>query len=180
MKGKKKDIGRNSSDNNGEKKELLSKTAGKMQEKSNTEQLPYEESHFIDTTLPVWNYSLLTDEDVRNFGAGTNYSIYKKMGSHSIQVLNTWGMYFAVWAPNATAVSVIGHFNKWEAGAHPLTARWDKSGIWEGFIPAFGMGEAYKYHITGFEGRVTEKGRPAGAFLGKTAFHCIHQLGFVL
>ena len=125
---------------------------------------PFEEQHFIDSTKPVWNYSLLTDADVDNFQKGTHYSIYKKMGSHSIQVLNTWGMYFCVWAPNATEVSVIGHFNKWEAGLHPLTPRWDNSGIWEGFIPGFGFGEAYKYHIVGFEGRITEKGDPLAHF----------------
>ncbi|RYY55247.1 MAG: 1,4-alpha-glucan branching protein GlgB [Chitinophagaceae bacterium] len=124
----------------------------------------YEESHFIDTTKPVWNYSMLTDEDVRNFQQGTYYSIYKKFGPHSIQVNETWGMYFCVWAPNATRVSVIGHFNKWEPHLHQLVARWDNSGIWEGFIPAFNLGEAFKYHITGFEGRETEKGDPVAHF----------------
>lgn len=132
--------------------------------------LPYERTHFIDTTLPVWNYSLLTDEDVKNFQQGTNYSIYKKMGAHSIKVLDTWGTYFAVWAPNATEVNVIGHFNKWEPASHPLKARWDKSGIWEGFIPGFGLGEAYKYRITGFEGRVTEKGDPLAHYWEKRPY----------
>ena len=66
----------------------------------------YEETNFVDTSLLVWNYSLLTDEDVRNYQDGTNYQLYKKFGSHSIEVNNTWGMYFCVWAPNATAVSV--------------------------------------------------------------------------
>lgn len=170
MKGKKKDNGQDISQNNGGEEKMLSDPARKMLNISNTQDLPYEETHFIDTTLPVWNYTLLSDEDVRNFQQGTHYSIYKKMGSHSIQVVNTWGMYFAVWAPNATAVSVIGHFNKWEAGAHALTARWDNSGIWEGFIPGFGMGEAYKYHITGFEGRVTEKGDPLAHFWEKRPY----------
>src|SRR5687767_855789 len=92
---------------------------------------------FIDTSKPVWNYSLLTEEDVQNFGNGTQYSLYKKFGSHSIQVNDQWGMYFCVWAPNATSVSVIGHFNKWNLKEFELFPRWDKSGIWEGFIPGF-------------------------------------------
>ncbi|RYY56229.1 MAG: 1,4-alpha-glucan branching protein GlgB, partial [Chitinophagaceae bacterium] len=100
-----------------------------------SKEIRYEDSHFIDTTKAVWNYSMLNDEDVRNFQQGTYYSIYKKFGPHSIQVNDVWGMYFCVWAPNATKISVIGHFNKWEPHLHPLVARWDNSGIWEGFIP---------------------------------------------
>src|SRR5262245_22707146 len=94
-------------DNNGETNEKL--PASGQTEGS----VPYERLHFIDTTKPVWNYSLLSDEDVANFQQGTYYRIYEKFGSHSIRVLDTWGMYFCVWAPNATAVSVIGNFNNW-------------------------------------------------------------------
>ncbi|MET0635203.1 MAG: 1,4-alpha-glucan branching protein GlgB [Chitinophagaceae bacterium] len=130
----------------------------------------YEDSHFIDTQKAVWNYSMLNDEDVRNFQQGTYYSIYKKFGAHSIQVNSVWGMYFCVWAPNATRISVIGHFNKWVPHLHPLVARWDNSGIWEGFIPHFNLGEAFKYHITGFEGRETEKGDPVAHFWEKRPF----------
>ena len=73
----------------------------------------YEEVHFVDSTKPVWNYSLFTDEDIRNFQAGTHYRVYELFGSHRVTVLGTTGYYFAVWAPNATAVSVIGNFNDW-------------------------------------------------------------------
>ena len=66
----------------------------------------YEDLHFVDTSKSVWNYSLFTDEDVINFQAGTNYSMYKFLGNKQLQVLETWGTYFAVWAPNATFVSV--------------------------------------------------------------------------
>ncbi|MER3499033.1 MAG: 1,4-alpha-glucan branching protein GlgB [Chitinophagaceae bacterium] len=127
----------------------------------------YEEENFIDTTQPVWNYSLLTDDDVKNFQTGTHYSIYEKFGSHYIQVLNTWGMYFCVWAPNATSISVIGNFNYWKIHDYELKPRWDKSGIWEGFIPGFAFGEAYKYHIVGFQGRETDKGDPLAHFWEK-------------
>jgi 1,4-alpha-glucan branching enzyme len=123
-------------------------TAGRSNEpKKDERQIKYEEKHFIDTNQRVWNYSLLTDEDVANYQNGTNYRLYEKFGSHSIQVNAVWGMYFCVWAPNATSVSVKGNFNDWKNDSHELYPRWDKSGIWEGFIPHLGWGEVYKYHI---------------------------------
>ncbi len=115
---------------------------------------------FLDPSKPVWNFSLLTEEDVQNFRAGTQYRLYQKFGSHQIRVAHTDGMYFCVWAPNATSVSVKGHFNNWNDHEYELYPRWDKSGIWEGFIPDFRFGEAYKYHIVGFAGRHTDKGDP--------------------
>jgi 1,4-alpha-glucan branching enzyme len=127
----------------------------------------YEDKNFVDQSKPVWNYSLLYDDDVAYFQAGSHYSIYKKFGSKRITVFDTEGYYFCVWAPNATKVSVIGNFNHWNAGEHPLNPRWDKSGIWEGFIPGMKKGELYKYHITGYEGRVTIKGDPLANFWEK-------------
>ncbi|HEY6063963.1 MAG TPA: 1,4-alpha-glucan branching protein GlgB, partial [Chitinophagaceae bacterium] len=127
----------------------------------------YEETNFIDTSKPVWNYSLLTDEDVTNYQSGTNYQLYKKFGSHSIQVNGVWGMYFCMWAPNATAVSVKGNFNDWKNHEYELKPRWDKSGIWEGFIPHFKLGEAYKYHIIGYAKRKIDKGDPFANFWEK-------------
>jgi 1,4-alpha-glucan branching enzyme len=127
----------------------------------------YEDRNFVDTTLPVWNYSLLYDDDITTFQNGTHYSIYRKFGSKQLTVLGRQGFYFCVWAPNATAVSVIGNFNGWKKDAHPLQPRWDKSGIWEGFIPDIGEGELYKYHIRGYKGLVTEKGDPVSHFWEK-------------
>ncbi len=127
----------------------------------------YEEENYIDISKPVWNYSLLTDEDVANYQAGTNYRLYEKFGSHSIKVNDVWGMYFCVWAPNATAVSVKGNFNDWKNNEYPLNPRWDKSGIWEGFIPHFKLGEAYKYHIIGYAKRKIDKGDPFANFWEK-------------
>ena len=69
----------------------------------------YEDIHFVDTEQPVWNYSLFSEEDIRNFQNGTHYSLYKVFGNHQLEVLNTKGTYFSVWAPNATAV-----FCHWE------------------------------------------------------------------
>jgi 1,4-alpha-glucan branching enzyme len=123
-------------------------------------EIPYEERNFVDASKPVWNYSLLNEEDIRNFQNGTNYSLYKKFGSHALKVLNTDGYYFAVWAPNATMVSVVGDFNNWETHAHPLFVRLDKSGIWEGFIPYIKEYETYKYYIVGYQGAQLFKGDP--------------------
>lgn len=134
---------------------------------SAADNVPYEERVFVDTSKPVWNYSLLNEEDIRNFQSGTHYSLYKKFGSHSLRVLNTWGMYFCVWAPNATSVSVIGNFNQWKIHEYELYPRWDKSGIWEGFIPHFKLGEVYKYHIVGYFGRTLDKGDPFANFWEK-------------
>ncbi len=124
----------------------------------------YEDEHFVDSKKPVWNYSLFTDEDITNFRNGTFYNGYEKFGSHYRVVLNTPGFYFAVWAPNASRVSVLGNFNGWKNRLHPLFVRLDKSGIWEGFIPHFKKGDAYKYYIKGFKGAETKKADPYGQF----------------
>ncbi len=79
----------------------------------------YEEIHFVDTTKPVWNYSLFTEEDIHNFQNGTHYSLYKLFGNKQLQVNGTAGTYFAVWAPNATKVFVKGNFNDWQTDTHP-------------------------------------------------------------
>ena len=71
------------------------------------------------------------------------------------------GTYFAVWAPNAERVSVVGDFNYWDRGSHPLHVRWDGSGIFEGFIPGIGNGAIYKYHIVSkVNGYSVDKGDP--------------------
>jgi len=127
----------------------------------------FEEANFVDTSKPVWNYSLLDDDDVRNFQNGTNYRMYEKFGSHSLNVNHQWGMYFCVWAPNATSVSVVGNFNDWKNHTHELNPRWDNSGIWEGFIPGFNLGEVYKYHIVGYKGKEVDKGDPFANFWEK-------------
>lgn len=100
----------------------------------------YEEIHFVDTQKPVWNYSLFTEEVIRNFQQGTCYDAYLYFGNKQIEVSGVMGTYFSVWAPNATRVSVTGNFNHWSPDAHPLFVRLDQSGIWEGFIPNIGRG----------------------------------------
>ena len=140
---------------------------GKVENQTEAVDQPYELTHYIDSSKNVWNYSLLSDEDVNNFQQGTNYQLYKKFGSVSIQVHGIWGIYFCVWAPNATAVSVKGHFNRWKNNEYELNPRWENSGIWEGFIPHMKLGEAYKYHIHGYAGRKMDKGDPFANFWEK-------------
>ncbi len=121
----------------------------------------------IDANSKVWNHSILTPEDIQNFQQGTHYRLYEVMGSHPLDSAGTSGMQFTVWAPNATAVSVKGNFNDWRDHEYMLYPRWDKSGIWEGFIPNLGVGEVYKYHITGYAGRELDKGDPFAHFWEK-------------
>ena len=127
----------------------------------------YEDRNFVDTSKPVWNYSILYDDDIVNYQNGSHYSLYKKFGSKKMTVLGKEGYYFCLWAPNATKVSVVGNFNDWNKDSHQLQPRWDNSGIWEGFIPGIKRGELYKYNIRGFNGIETEKGDPLAHFWEK-------------
>jgi 1,4-alpha-glucan branching enzyme len=92
-------------------------------------------------------YSLFTDFDIDLFKAGKHFRLYEKFGSHITTLNGVKGTYFAVWAPSAHQVSVIGDFNHWVDGEYKLNVRWDSSGIWEGFIPTVGKGHIYKYKI---------------------------------
>ena len=106
-------------------------------------------------------YSLFTDFDISLFKAGKHFKLYEKFGSHITTLYTDRGTYFAVWAPSAKAVSVIGDFNYWKPDEHKLHVRWDESGIWEGFIPNVGKGSVYKYHILSNNNDIiTEKADP--------------------
>jgi 1,4-alpha-glucan branching enzyme len=105
--------------------------------------------------------SLLSEHDVYLFREGTHVRLHNKLGSHVMDVDGEQGTLFAVWAPNARQVSVIGDFNGWSAGAHALAPRLDSSGIWEGFITGLGHGTVYKYHIvSNIHDYQVEKGDP--------------------
>jgi 1,4-alpha-glucan branching enzyme len=92
--------------------------------------------------------SLLTEHDIYFFKEGTHSRIYRKLGAHIIGKGKEKGVNFAVWAPNAEAVSVIGDFNGWDINRNKLYVRWDGSGIWEGYADSAGKGDLYKFHIT--------------------------------
>ncbi len=90
--------------------------------------------------------SLLSDNDIYLFNEGSHFRLYQKLGSHLAENDGEKGAYFAVWAPNARDVYVMGDFNDWDKKTHPLYPR-DKAGIWEGFIPGVEQGALYKYHV---------------------------------
>src|SRR5207244_12412051 len=83
---------------------------------------------------PVTEHELLTPYDIYLFKEGKHLKLREKLGSHPTRLDGQDGTHFAVWAPNAKHVSVIGDFNEWRPGKHPLTLRKDDSGIWEGCI----------------------------------------------
>ncbi|MCF0048938.1 1,4-alpha-glucan branching protein GlgB [Dyadobacter sp. LJ53] len=108
----------------------------------------------------VETVSRFTDFDIHLFRQGKHFKLYEKLGSHVMDFKGVTGTYFAVWAPNASYISVTGNFNGWNQGAHALAARWDSSGIWEGWIPNIGVGEVYKYYIVSQTGEAQEKSDP--------------------
>lgn len=113
-------------------------------------------------------HSLFTDFDIDLFKAGKHFRLYEKLGAHLTEVNGVKGVYFAVWAPTAQSVSVVGDFNYWTQGEHSLNVRWDSSGIWEGFIPDISKGALYKYKIqSNINGVITEKADPFALYCEK-------------
>jgi 1,4-alpha-glucan branching enzyme len=107
-----------------------------------------------------FDVSLLTPEDFYLFNEGSHYRIYDKMGAHLIESNGVAGAIFALWAPNARRVTVIGSFNNWNPTSHQLQPR-GSSGIWEGFIPGVTKGALYKFHIDSTQhGYKAEKADP--------------------
>ncbi|MCM8756640.1 MAG: 1,4-alpha-glucan branching protein GlgB [Candidatus Omnitrophica bacterium] len=95
----------------------------------------------------IQGVSLFNDEDIYLLKEGNHFRLYDKLGAHTLVIDGKEGTYFAVWAPNAKEVSVIGNFNGWNPHTHKLSSRWDNSGVWEGFTPGVKEGALYKYHI---------------------------------
>ncbi|MEH2167844.1 MAG: 1,4-alpha-glucan branching enzyme [Nostoc sp.] len=102
----------------------------------------------------------LTDFDLHLFGEGNHHRIYEKLGAHPTEIDGVKGVYFAVWAPNARNVSLLGDFNLWDGRKNQM--RKGRTGVWELFIPEIGVGEHYKYEIKNFEGHIYEKSDPYG------------------
>ncbi|MEO8795197.1 MAG: 1,4-alpha-glucan branching protein GlgB, partial [Daejeonella sp.] len=111
-------------------------------------------------TKEISFYSRFTDFDISLFKAGKHFKLYEKLGSHVVKHEGVSGTYFAVWAPNAKTVSLLGSFNGWDKNSLPMKVRWDGSGIWELFVPEVGNGEIYKYYIVPYHGDDLEKGDP--------------------
>lgn len=107
--------------------------------------------------------SLISDFDRHLFNAGEHWKIYEKLGSHLRDVDGHVGVNFAVWAPNAQSVQVIGDFNHWDGRSHCMQKQ-IPSGIWELFVPQIGAGQKYKYRIRMLDGQVVDKTDPYGVF----------------
>jgi len=99
--------------------------------------------------------------DLYLFGQGDHHRIYEKLGAHPMEVNGVKGVYFAVWAPNARNVSVIGNFNVWHGGKHQMRVL-GSSGVWELFVPDITVGEVYKYEVKDKSGNIFVKADPYG------------------
>jgi 1,4-alpha-glucan branching enzyme len=115
----------------------------------------------------IYTHSRLSKDDIFLFNEGTHYQLYRHLGSHPITNDRENGIHFAVWAPNAEAVSVIGDFNNWQTDSHLLKQIHTGSGIWEGIIPDLKMGEKYKYHINSRYHKYRVDKRDPYAFYGE-------------
>ncbi|MFP4348996.1 MAG: 1,4-alpha-glucan branching protein GlgB [Thermodesulfobacteriota bacterium] len=108
------------------------------------------QEHNQTTTSPSekvqYDFSLLSRDDIYLFNEGSHFRIYEKLGAHPAEHGGRPGIYFAVWAPNAEHVGVMGSFNDWDKDRHPLQP-FESSGIWHGFIPGLESGTVYKYHV---------------------------------
>jgi len=102
----------------------------------------------------------LTDFDLHLFSEGNHHRIYEKLGAHATQIDGVKGVYFAVWAPNARNVSILGDFNYWDGRKNQM--RKGPTGVWELFIPELGVGDRYKYEIKNQDGHIYEKSDPYG------------------
>jgi 1,4-alpha-glucan branching enzyme len=121
----------------------------------------------MNTQSVRYDISMLTNDDLFLFNEGSHYRLYEKLGAHPITVDGMEGTYFAVWAPDAKQVSVMGEFNGWDKSSHPLCSK-EQSGIWEGFIPGVAKGTIYKYYLVSHRrGYRVEKADPF-AFYAET------------
>ncbi|MDD5067364.1 MAG: 1,4-alpha-glucan branching protein GlgB, partial [bacterium] len=116
-----------------------------------------------ETVDPYRFLPVLTDFDLHLFKEGNNYMVYRKMGARVMTIDQVDGVYFAVWAPNARRVSVIGSFNNWDGRRHPMRVL-GGSGIWEIFMPGLKEGDIYKYEIKTQQGHLYLKADPYGYY----------------
>ena len=112
-------------------------------------------------TLFMPDTRFITEFDQYLFGQGTHYDLYNKLGAHPMTVDEEEGVYFAVWAPNAAAVSIVGDFNEWDESATPME-RLEPLGIYQIFLTGIKVGDIYKYCVTAQDGKKTLKADPYG------------------
>ncbi len=120
--------------------------------------------HLVDLSDAYSFGPLLSDFDLHLLAEGSHYRTYERLGAHLREVGGVWGVHFAVWAPNAERVSVVGNFNNWNPTVYPMRFH-PGAGIWEIFLPGLGEGEAYKYSVKSRQADYTaEKADPYGFF----------------
>jgi 1,4-alpha-glucan branching enzyme len=119
--------------------------------------------HSYEMNDPYHTPSLLTDFDKHLFGSGSHYEIYNKLGAHCREVDGQKGVNFAVWAPNAESIQLIGDFNSWDGRSHSMQKH-IPAGIWELFVPNAGAGHKYKFRIKTATGEILDKTDPFGFF----------------
>ncbi|MGC4082710.1 MAG: hypothetical protein QM736_11500 [Vicinamibacterales bacterium] len=115
--------------------------------------------HVLEIDDPYRYGRVLTDFDLHLLGEGTHHRAFEKLGAHRITVGTTTGVHFAVWAPSAQRVSVVGDFNGWDGRVHPMRL-FTLSGVWELFVPDLPDGERYKFEIRTTAGHLLQKSDP--------------------
>jgi len=138
-----------------------------MKEKAKRRKKSISSENKIYSHSVRYDLSMLSNDDLFLFNEGSHYRLYERLGAHSATAGRIAGTYFAVWAPNARQVSVMGEFNSWDKSSHPLCSK-GQSGIWEGFIPGVAKGAIYKYYLVSHhKGYRVEKSDPF-AFYAET------------
>jgi 1,4-alpha-glucan branching enzyme len=147
-----------------------------MKRNVRTQAPPRDSAPANSTSAAPEAQSMLTVDDLYLFNEGTHYRLYERLGAH----MTSSGTHFAVWAPNAEYVSVVGDFNGWDPGRHPLRPR-ASSGIWEGALPEITQGMRYKYHISSrHRGYKVNKTDPFGVFheVAPRTASIVHDLSY--
>lgn len=121
----------------------------------------YPGDHVLEIDDPYRYGRVLSDFDLHLFAEGTHLQIFEKLGAHRVQIGAATGVHFAVWAPNAERVSVVGDFNGWDGRVHPMRLL-VPSGVWELFVPDLQLGERYKFEIRTKAGHLLLKADPYG------------------
>ena len=130
----------------------------------------YPRTHVLEIDDPYRYGRVLSDFDLHLLGEGTHYRAFERLGAHRVRVGTTTGVHFAVWAPNADRLSVVGDFNGWDGRVHPMRLL-APSGIWELFIPDLPDGERYKFEIRSAAGELVQKSDPYGFVFERSSPH---------
>jgi 1,4-alpha-glucan branching enzyme len=121
----------------------------------------YPAGRSVEIDDPYRYGRVIGDYDLYLFGEGTHTRIYDRLGAHERTIGSARGVHFAVWAPNAARVSVVGDFNSWDGRVHPMRVL-GASGIWEIFLPAAKIGDRYKFELRAHNGEILVKADPFG------------------